>query len=203
MAAAVTAAMAASVTTTVTASVTASVTLAAALALAITMTLAAALALTITMTLTAALALAIATATAQADAITIALTASLATAMGNAVSYGQACFSITGSGFCHFTFGCHPLVVTKCQSLWLPLSVTKSKNRRMESQFMADFSQAQTVCSHGRDSFDSNTRYFGCQIISFVLSCFGCILCFFGCYSSSLNGSLIIAIFLGSFICCL
>jgi hypothetical protein len=114
------------------------------------------------MTLTAALTLAIATATAEADAITIALAASLATAMGDAVSYGQSCFSITGSGFCHFTFSRNTLVVTKCQSLCLPLVVTKSKNRRMESQFMANFPQAHTLCSHGRDSFGSNTPLKGC-----------------------------------------
>jgi hypothetical protein len=69
------------------------------------------------MTLAAALALAIATATAQADAISMATAAALVAAMGNAVSYRQACFSITGSGFCQFTFSRNTLVVTKCQSL--------------------------------------------------------------------------------------
>jgi hypothetical protein len=55
-------------------------------------------------------------ATAQADAATFAMTAALATAMVDAMSYSQACFSITGSGFCHFTFSCYPLVVATCQS---------------------------------------------------------------------------------------
>ena len=154
MAAAITASVTAAVTTTVTTAVTTTMTLTAALALTITMALAAALALAITV--------AIAAATAQADAITIATAAALVAAMGNAVSNSQACFSITSSGFCQFTFSRNTFVVTKCQSLRLPLSATKSKNRRMESQFMADFPQAHTLGSHACNSLGSNTPIKGC-----------------------------------------
>jgi len=109
----------------------------------------------------------IATATAQADAITIATTAVLTTATGDTVSYGQACSSITGSGLSHFTFAFHPLAVATCQSLCLSLAESKSQNRRMEPQFMANFPQTFTLCSHGCDGFDSNTRFKGCQCLSF------------------------------------
>jgi hypothetical protein len=160
------AAITASVTAAMAAAITASVTAAVTTAVTTTMTLTAALALTITMALAAALALAItvaiAAATAQADAITIATAAALVAAMGNAVSNSQACFSITSSGFCQFTFSRNTFVVTKCQSLRLPLSATKSKNRRMESQFMADFPQAHTLGSHACNSLGSNTPIKGC-----------------------------------------